>query len=87
MCYYHYGNYHEDTQTWDRFCVIQVSEKLKKSNLASKAVSWHEFCHAEPWILYGKDDDHRIPWIKRVLRKPILFMFGEIYSLIPYLLN
>ena len=43
-------------------------------------MAWHEFCHAESWILYRRSDGHGSKWIKRVLRKPLLFIGGEIFA-------
>lgn len=54
-------------------------------NIALHAIAWHEFNHANEWVINGKADGHTTPWIKRVMRKPFLFIFGEIWAGILYI--
>lgn len=68
-----------------RICDIIITDVFKDYELASKAVLWHEFCHAEIWIKYGKTDSHSSAWNGRLWRKPILALLDYIYTQILWL--
>ena len=41
-----------------RICDIKITDVFMDYEIASKAVLWHEFCHAEKWLKDGKTDGH-----------------------------
>lgn len=63
-----------------RICDIKITDVFMDYEIASKAVLWHEFCHAEKWLKDGKTDGHGNAWNGRLCRKPILFILDYIYT-------
>lgn len=57
-----------------RWAVIWISETFRNRPLMTKAILWHEFCHAEQWIKHGMSDHHGVGFLRRQLRKPVLFL-------------
>lgn len=64
--------YNESDITPIRHCVITISQKFAKYPFLFKSILWHEFCHAEYFLLTGDSDHHEKGFHKRQWRKPIL---------------
>ena len=64
----------------DRSCIIKITCVFINHPIASKAVLWHEFCHAEVWIKEGKTEGHGDKWIGRLCRKPLLTLLDGVYT-------
>lgn len=60
-------------------CVVIVTSIFQDRPIAARAVAWHEFCHAEKWLRDGSSDGHGLQWLKRLWRKPILFLLDFTY--------
>jgi len=62
---------------------LHINEKIFSSSFALDSILWHEFCHAEPWLKYGRTEGHSTEWYKRMIRKP-LYCIGCAYAQIYY---
>ena len=69
----------------DRSCIIKITDVFIDHPVASKAVLWHEFCHAEVWIKDGKTEGHGDKWNGRLWRKPILALLDTFYTQILFM--
>ena len=67
-------------------CTLGVIEWFAKYPLATHAVAWHEFCHAESWIKSRESDGHNKRWIGRMWRKPLLYILDSTYVDILFLI-
>lgn len=68
----------------DRIAAIRINTILKPYPIAVMAVSWHEFCHADKWILDGTGDKHGANWWRRLWRKPFLALLDLTYTKIVF---
>ena len=59
----------------ERFADVRIHECLRDYTLTRRAVSWHEFCHAERWLKTGTTDGHGSEWLKRMWREPFLAIY------------
>lgn len=78
-CNYLYGDRLPDGTT-RRVARIDVTDLFEPYHLATKAVLWHEFCHAEKWVKDGTSDGHGKAWNVRCWRKPLLMLLDLTYT-------
>lgn len=53
-------------------CIISISDKFRDYSFLFDCILWHEFCHAEYYLLNGVSDHHSEKFHRRQWRKPIL---------------
>ena len=51
-----------------RWAHIEISKVFAGHGIMLRAIRWHEYCHAEPWIKYGVTDGHSVGFLRRQLR-------------------
>lgn len=72
-------NRYRDPRTHDvRISDIRINRKLQGHDWMVVPVLWHEYCHAESWILEGRQDGHNSRWLARLWRKPWLAFLDTI---------
>lgn len=74
------GLTHHKNDVNGRYNTIDITDVFENHSIASIAVLWHEFCHAEVWIKEGVSDGHSNRWVGRCWRKPILYLLDLIYT-------
>lgn len=60
----------------ERSARILINESLLDMPLSLRASTWHEICHAEPWIKEGRTDGHGMEWLDRLFRHPFLALWN-----------
>lgn len=75
ICYFKWG-----AKQLGRCSIVYITDVFSNYTLASKAVLWHEFCHAELWITEDESEGHSDRWVGKLWRKPILFILDCIYT-------
>jgi hypothetical protein len=70
-------------------CAVCLVDKhipagLKGEGLTFRSVLWHEYCHAETWIVEGTPSGHGVKFLRKMVRKPILAAWSMTIAHIMY---
>ena len=64
---------------------IRLNMKLQGHDWMVLPTLWHEYCHAESWLLHGRQDGHNLRWLWRLWRRPWLAFLDTIVVQIAWL--